>query len=84
MITQHVGKTIGNGQKAFMAFIRHKNPLMCPQGALARWLLARYHVGLGGKRVPSVNELGSVRLFPGKATGDGEGCRGCDKTGGEG
>lgn len=47
---QLMGKTLGDGFQAKGA-IRHKEPLLCAQGALGRWLIT--HFTLEGEEFPS-------------------------------
>jgi hypothetical protein len=44
------GKTNKSGKKQFMGALRHKNPLLCSQGAMAQYFFARW--SLGGERPP--------------------------------
>jgi hypothetical protein len=45
------GKTNKSGKKQFMGALRHKNPLLCSQGAMAQYFFARW--SLGGERPPN-------------------------------
>lgn len=42
-LVQLMGKTVGDGFAAKGA-IRHKEPLLCAQGALGRWLITRFTI----------------------------------------
>ena len=44
------GKTNKSGKKQFMGALRHKNPLLCSQGAMAQYFFARW--SLGGEKPP--------------------------------
>jgi hypothetical protein len=49
-LVQLMGKTLGDGFAAKGA-IRHKEPMLCAQGALGRWLVTRFT--LEGEEFPS-------------------------------
>ena len=45
------GKTNKSGKKQFMGSLRHRDPLLCPQGAMAQYFFARW--SLGGESPPN-------------------------------
>jgi hypothetical protein len=45
------GKTNKTGKKQFMGALRHHDPLLCTQGALAQYLFWRWHIS--GEQPPS-------------------------------
>jgi hypothetical protein len=62
---EHVGKAIKN-KPQFKATIRNDKTVICPQGALARYLLQRFHPHGGQEAIPHplTQEWNNMPLFP--------------------
>lgn len=45
------GKAQVNGRAGYTGSIRHRDPLLCPHGALGRYVVARFTIG--GKQFPT-------------------------------
>lgn len=62
-LVQLMGKTLGDGFAAKGA-IRHKEPLLCAQGALGRWLVSRFTIQGEAFPSPTSEEWRDVMLRP--------------------
>jgi hypothetical protein len=72
---EHVGKAVKD-KPHYKVAIRSPEALMCPQGALGRYLLHRFHPQGGHEDVPHPVDQGrawnALPLFPASNTGGGE------------
>jgi hypothetical protein len=62
-LVQLMGKTVGDGFAAKGA-IRHKEPLVCAQGALGRWLITRFTLEQEEFPHPTSEEWKETVLWP--------------------
>lgn len=70
---ERVGKNVGH-KPHFKAAIRHRQPLLCAQGALGRYLVHRFHPELRGAPIPDPlsEEWLKLVMFPESKTDAGE------------
>lgn len=64
-LVQLMGKTLGDGFAAKGA-LRHKEPLVCAQGALGRWLVTRFTLEQEEFPSPTAEEWREIMLWPHK------------------
>lgn len=62
-LVQLMGKTLGDGFAA-KGCLRNKDPLLCPQGALARWLISRFTCEGEPMPDPTTEEWRETMLWP--------------------
>lgn len=74
-LMEHVGKSIKD-KPHFKAAIRNFLTILCPQGAMGRYLIHMFHPSLGGMKVPDPlsQDWNDLKLFPDSQTNRSEFC----------